>query len=449
MPQERPFFPESNNHRITPERGGRRFFARYEPRPKTPTMPKPDAPPPLPALTPEERIIANELEGRLEPKRTKKNRALKTALGVAETIVIVGVSGGVGYGVYHFVSPVFHTETHREASSDFIKHINDNSLPIPVVPQETTKNIKVNPKEVFDNAATKGIKSEGNTIQMTREEYEKIAPPAIDRTNVKQIPLTLNITPGLDGRTTRDLTLEEGSAVNAMIYVKTPEGNLRETTYEKVTDNGGVGKGPAGFVFPNCQTLLGLEGEIQAGDRFPAPISGRVYYSGYTVEDYKRQTKGKVIIDYQGQTKGKVIADYIIEGQYYDKKTGKTFKAIADVRMWRGITEPLIPNLPNIMDPAFNDKGTHINWEGEEVEDVVYSPFALNRMPIVTAQQGQDLFSFTTKPTVQKFSSDSKIKSQVVVSTSYKGDFDEIGANTFGGENCNHPTVDNKEIVLK
>lgn len=470
MPQERPFFPEANNHRI-PERGGSRFgvktglsgIRRTTTRGKTPldTRPPPadsattdipakkqvtfDFPPIVPPSQPE--TPAQTDEERDEARATNRlaytgstsiaetiggNKILRTLVTLGEVLGITGASVGVGYGVYRAESHFF-----REAPSDFTKHLNnDKPLSVPAVPEQAQKDIGVNPDEIFDNTATKGIKSERNTIWMTREEYEKIAPPMIDRTNVKEVSVTVNIHPQPDGRTTNDLNLELGTTVNAMIYVKTPEGKLRETTYEKIPEPGGIGKGLAGFVFPNCRTLLGLEGEIQEGDIFPAPISGKAYYSGTTVEDPKGETQGKVIIE-----------TYIIKGQYYDTETNKTFESTARVNLSYTETEPLIPDLPNINDPAFKEKVKGINSSGKEVEVMMTNK---NKMTIVTVQQGEGLFRFKSKPQVQSFSRDFKTKSQLVVSTTYRGVFAENGKdNPFGGENCDHPTIDNKAIVLK
>ena len=367
------------------------------------------APPP----TKEEVIAANA--GKLAPRGVSK-----TLIDLSKTLPIrLGLLAGIMVGLKVAADKISDIEIHREANADFIKHLN-------------SENTKTNREEISDNTTTNGIKSEGNTIQMTREEYEKIAPPAIDRTNLKEVPMTLNIHPTSDGRTTRKLTLEQGTTINAMIYVKTPDGDIRKVSKTKIANPGGVG-GPFGFVFPNCQTFLGLEGEIQAGDIFPAPISGRAYY-----EDYR---KGR-------QTPGKVISgNYTIEGQYYDEKTGKTFKTIARVTMLGLITQPLVESIPNQVDESFEEKAIGIDSSGKEVEIMVTNK---DKIPVVMVEQGQDLFKFITISPGQEFRNYRKTKSQIVVSTSYEGDFGENGiANTFGGEDCKHPTVDNKEIVLK
>ncbi len=329
-----------------------------------------------------------------------RNRLLKAAL-------VGGVAVAGGAIAYQTIPAV-----HEAVDSAFLDHLKGKSL------SSDSKS------EVFDNTAVEGVINEKNTIQMTREEYEKIAPPAIDRTIAKPLSIALKNCPAPDGRPTRPLTLEQG-AVNAMIYIKTADGNIREVSYIKEATPGGVG-GPVGFVFPNCRDFLGQKDEIQAGDRFPAPISGRVYYSGRKVEYYKGE-----------KLENAIMGEYTIEGEYFDKKTGEAFKAIARINMLDTITQPSIAGMPNLMDPAFKEYGF---------------PSVLNKMPVVNVQQEKDdVFSFVTKPPVQKFSTDlNSIKSQVWVTTSYQGDFGENGiANTFGGADCNHPTLDNKGIVLK
>ena len=345
-------------------------------------------------------------------KKVGGNKALKI-FGAVGTI-------GAGIGAYEAYQNV--PAVHRAVDSAFLDHLRGKSSPPDTSIAET----------VFDNSATKGVITDKNTIQMTREEYQKIAPPVINRENVQEVPVEF-ATPGRK----RNLTFERGTSVNAMIYVKTADGTIRNVTYTKIASPGEVtGAGPIPITFPGCEVFLGQKGEIQATDKFPAPISGRVYYSGSKAPEYY---KGQKLED--GTNVG---GDYFIEGEYRDPKTGKKFKATVQVHTLEVTTKPFM-YIPNDMDDSFKEKVKGVDSDGKEVEVLATNR---NRIPIVTVQQGEDFFQFITEPRSQ-FLMHKNIQSQIVVFSSYH-DIGENGrGNTFGGENCTSPTLDNKAIVLK
>jgi len=334
-------------------------------------------------------------------KKIGGNKALKI-LGA------VGATAGAGTIAYETV-PAFH----QAVDSSFLDNLKGQFI----------TEVSVNP-EVFDNSAAKGKITGKNTIQMTREEYAKIAPPMIDRTNVKQVPVEF-ATPG--GK--RNLTFERGTSVNAMIYIKTPEGQIRDVTYEKITNSGKL----TGDVFPNCEVFAGKKNEIQAGDIFPSPISGFVYLDG-TPRDFFKGEKLE-----EGAVDG---AQYRIEGDYVDRK-GNKFRVHASVNTLglsgSAITKALVSGIPNSEDFV----------EGNPNEGWITNTEKLNKAR-VKVNQGGDLFKFITPPPFQHSSPTSLIQAQVKITFTYEGDISENGRfNTFGGKNCNHPTLDNKAIVLK
>ena len=397
--------------------------------------------PPLPLG---EYIIAQVAKA--DKKNLPSNRVLQRIarlvkghpLAMLEASLAVG--GGI-YGVYTGVQYLneSNADSNPSPSSRPIDSIPNNSFTDNrLVPRAEAETNKVNPEEVFDNAAEKGVISERNTVWMTPEEYKQIAPPVIARENRKEVPGEFNLPPDTakaTGRTTRKLTLEQGTSINAPIYVKTPEGKVRETTYTKISNPGKVtGRYPFPMVAPHCSEYLGLKGEIQAGDIFPAPISGRVYYYGDKVAYHK----GEALED------GSIKGGYFIENEFYDEE-GKLFRAIAHIRT-SGITKPLIGGVPDRYDEAFKEKARGIDSSGKEVEVMVTNKY---KIPVVMVEQGEDLFNFITKPPADYFSSTSSIKSQVNVSLVYHGDIEgNDTVNIFGGENCVHPTLDNKAVVL-
>ncbi len=353
----------------------------------------------------------------------RKGLSAPTILGIGLTGGVIG--GAIGAGAVIYVPRAFGAE-----------HENINSFPNSFNPADGERLVETR-DDTFDNSATKGVLSEKNTVWLTREEYQKIAPPTIDRKNRKEIHGEFNLPPDTakaTGNKTRKLTLEQDTSINALIYVKTPDGKVRETTYTKTSNPGEVtGRYPLPMRPPSCQVFLGNKGEIQAGDIFPALISGRVYRSN-------------TITDYDGSTS----EDYTIASEYYDED-GKKF--IASVRISvLGKTQPLIENIPNKNDEAFKVKVKTIDSSGKEIEASLIDK---DKIPVVMVQQGEDLLRFTTKPRVDQFSPYSSMKSQVSVGASYRDIRDEDQdirhqgfSDTFGGENCLHPTLDNKAIVL-
>jgi len=357
---------------------------------------------------------------RAEPEIKRTPPTKKKGLSTAQKVGLGGLSivtlGGAGYAAYENVPAV-----HRAVDSAFLDHIKGNS------------EASINP-EVFDPAATKGIMSEKNTILMTWEEYQKIAPPVIiNRENVEKVPAEIKLESG----GVRKLTFERGTSINTMIYVKTADGHIASVTYTKVTQPGEIsGKSTLGFLSPGCQYLVGEKNEIQAGDIFPSPISGYAEYSGSKAEYYKGEKLE------EGSSRD---SSYTIESEYVDAE-GKKVKVRAYITTLSysasGITTPLVPNIPNSNSSDFEGKdpntgGTFIDRE------------KLNKAR-VKVNQGDDLFKFITVPPLQEFGLGSGRKSQVAIYVKYETDFGENGiANTFGGENCTHPTLDNKAIVLK
>jgi len=393
--------PERNNM-IPPERGGPTFRVTTEPKTPTTRAPTRETPPPV-----QNQAIKEALEEALrnsgdvfeQPKRAK-NRRLRAL--ISRSIVAGVILTAIGVGVNKVLGDDEPTPASREDVNSFRNTFNPADGPRLVETKD----------EKFDNAAEKGVKGERNTVWMTREKYQQIAPPVIDRENRKEVPLEFNLPPDTveaTGNKTRKVTLEQGTTVTTMIYVKTPEGGIREVSYAKIRNPGEVkGQYPIPIIFPNCKEFLGQKGEIKAGDIFPAPITGKVY---------NRST-----------------GEYFIEGEYYDDKTGEKFKVVSHILPPFGtITKSLIENVPRLDDFI----------EGTSWVD------AVRKMPAVTVRQGENLLQFITKPPIQQFVMAENIKSQIVVFSSYQGDIGENGiGNVFGGEDCAHPTVDNKAIVL-
>ena len=146
-----------------------------------------------------------------------------------------------------------------------------------------------------------------------------------------------------------------------------------------------------------------------------------MYFSAPT---YYHYYKGKKIEE------GSFIhAYYVIVGEYIDKDGNKFMVRVYINTLGASgsaITKPLVPNISNSSDFAHRK----------------------NEIPKVKVEQGQDLFKFVTQPPFQRFSNASSIKAQLKVGLSYS-DIDANGvANSFGGENCIHPTLDNKAVVL-
>ena len=383
-----------------PRESGRGIFGLVAPtreRTTTPVLPRPEVrPTPAP-------------EGK--PPKTRKQR--HTVRNIALGATALGV---LGAGAYETVPAI-----HRAVDSAFLDHLRGKSLSSEASIAET----------VFDNNATKGVITDKNTVQITREEYAKIAPPVIDRTNVKQVPAEIKLT----GGGVRKLTFERGTSINTMIYVKTANGRIADITYTKVTSPGGkAGVGFFGVSFPGCEYLVGEKNEIQAGYIFPAPISGYVYYSGSETKYYRGEKL---------EEGSSTNSSYIIEGDYVDTE-GKRVKVTAFVQTLgysgSAITKALVPGIPNSSDFSEGDSrttGSFINTE------------KLNKAR-VKVNQGDDLFKFITVPPYQEFIFNSRKKSQVDVYLKYETDFGENGiADTFGGADCTHPTLDNKAIVLK
>lgn len=352
----------------------------------TPVSPIPDVRPPV------------FTEPGKRPESPKKRIGKKTRIALAG-LAAVGVAGVGAYEVYENVPAL-----HRTVDS---------------VPGSTSFNPErkiIDSREVFDPKATEGVISERNTIQMTREEYEKIAPPAIDRENLKEIPIYLpQDAVNATEPKTRKFTIEQNTSVNALIYVKTPEGDVRKLTYEKVTNPAQITGQTSSS--PSCNVLLGLDGEIQPEDKFPSPISGIVYHHGGEKSEDGAITGGA----------------YYIEGEYLDPKTGEKFRVNASINSASTPTKPLIENMPRLDDFI---KG--ITWRD-----------AVKNMPKVTVHQGENLFKFISKPSRESIAWGGP-RSQMVASFNYEGDLNENDlGRTIGGENCTNSTVDGKAIVIK
>jgi len=350
----------------------------------------------------------------VKPPPVKKGRGVRNALIAATALTALG---GGGYAAYENIPAV-----HRAVDSAFLDHIKGKSSSPEASIAET----------VFDNSATEGVISEKNTIQMTAKEYAKIAPPPINRENVQKVPEELHLS---GGTAIKKLTFERGTSINTLIYIKTADGQIRNVTYTKNGYPGeirGVDHSDPGF--PGCDVLVGKNNEIQAGDIFPSPISGYVSHSG-SKQEYYRGEKLE-----EGATRSDT---YHIEGKYIDEQ-GKEFKVRGTVYTLgysgSAITKTLVPGIPNSDDFTEKDPTTGGIFTNRD---------KLNKAR-VKVNQGDDLFKFITVPPFQNFTLESKQKSQVWVTLSYQGDFGANGiADTYGGENCTIPTLDNKAIVLK
>ncbi len=99
-------------------------------------------------------------------------------------------AAAASYSIYENVPAI-----HEAVDSLFLSHFRGDLLS----PSEAST---VNPEEVFDNGAEKGIISERNTVPMSLEDYKKIAPPPLNTKTPEQINILFPIQfpNGLDDR---------------------------------------------------------------------------------------------------------------------------------------------------------------------------------------------------------------------------------------------------------
>ncbi len=183
-----------------------------------------------------------------QPKKDKGNRALKTVLG----LTAVGIVGVGAYEVYENVPAV-----HRAVDSAFLDHLRGKSLSI----EAST--------DVFDNTAEKGVISDRNTILISREEYQKIAPPLLNAETPEQINILFPIQfpDGLNGRKIK-LQKHGDSIGGGARHKLTPsmDPNTQTEVAEKID-----------YVFKDSLTI---KDGLKDGDMLIAPASGTISSGG-------------------------------------------------------------------------------------------------------------------------------------------------------------------------
>lgn len=319
------------------------------------------------------------------------NKTLRTLVTLGEVLGIAGASAGVGYGVFRAASaaPFF-----REASSDFTEHLNkDKPLSIPVVPAEAKK---VDPDEIFDNAKDDMRSGPTNAVQMSVEEYLKIAPPTIEKDSVN-IPITIV---SKDGHI-RTLNIKRGAGMlgGERRICKAgkvcTEDNIKETLFTK-----------------NTIVLSGLK----VGDEFKSPINGIIYHSsGPKNPDGTLERAG-----------------YFMDG--HDENGNKIHLLISTVAIRQ------IMQTPNDDDYTEKVQTTVKRPDGTEFTTNSYR-IANEKIPEVKANIGNGLFEILTDSEHKFFPGQIKIEVSTEVT--------EDGVYRGGGARINISTLDNKAIVLK
>ena len=205
MRHERPrFYQPPNNGVPPPERGGFRVRATVTRPPDRERIPTPTIPREAPAPPVQNQVIKEVLEEALgnggdvfEQPTKAKNRNLRVLIsrGITAGVILTAIGMGVNKVVGDDSEPAPKTQ-----SIDSIPNTSfDNFRLVSKTAAETKKD---NPKEIFDNAAEKGVISERNTILISREEYQKIAPPLLNAETPEQINILFPIQfpDGLNGR---------------------------------------------------------------------------------------------------------------------------------------------------------------------------------------------------------------------------------------------------------
>lgn len=209
---ERPSFPESNNNGVPQEKGGSTFFAK--------TGQETQVPREIPIETDAASVATKE-----RAKETRRKGGIVPRL-VAGALAI-GALGSVGLGIKYVSSSEKNSQPPSSQDIDSVpggtSFNNDGSVPEierlspleqpksinqtnpPDVSDNNTNNNprsvskgetqKVNPEEVFDNTATKGVITERNSVVMTPKQYQDTSPQLINGDSVV-IPLSIELPPG-------------------------------------------------------------------------------------------------------------------------------------------------------------------------------------------------------------------------------------------------------------
>lgn len=214
----------------------------------------------------------------VKPEVSPEKLSLLARLGIV--LGVAAITGGVGLSAQH------HIETQEELSLPGI------GRDIGAVPQTAVRDYhlllqKVGAEivvpQVFDTKATQGVIGPANSVLITAQEYEKIAPPVIDKDNVN---LLFPIKSKGGQAPTVEYKLSSGLIVMPRIIRK---GEVEE----KITVN-------------NSMVISGLK----PGDILISPITGKIYHSrskrdlnnpnggewGFTIKSYDENGNGITLI---------------------------------------------------------------------------------------------------------------------------------------------------------